>query len=143
MLFRNRVFDDLFDEMFKDPFFTHTYDNGTTSQIMKTDVQEKDTGYMVDIELPGFAKEDVKAELKDGYLTITANRDENKEQKDDNGKFIRRERYTGTCKRTFYVGEGVKQEDIKAGFKDGILRLAIPKADQPKLEDQSKLITIE
>lgn len=141
MLFGNRAFD-LFDEMFRDPFFGRTYDNADT-QIMKTDVQENDQAYVIDMELPGYAKEDVKAELKDGYLTITASKNQNNDQKDENGRYIRRERYTGTCKRTFYVGESVSQEDIKAGFKDGILRLAIPKKELQPGKDQPKLITIE
>lgn len=141
MLFGNRAFD-LFDEMFRDPFFGRTYDNAET-QIMKTDVQENDQAYVIDMELPGYAKEDVKAELKDGYLTITANKNQDNDQKDANGRYIRRERYTGTCKRTFYVGESVNQEDIKAGFKDGILRLAIPKKELQPAKDQPKLITIE
>lgn len=141
MLFANRAFD-LFDEMFRDPFFNRTYDNADTA-VMKTDVQENEKGYLVDMELPGYAKEDVKAELKDGYLTITANKNENRDQKDANGRYIRQERYTGTCKRTFYVGDSVKQEDIKAGFKDGILRLAIPKESVQLEKDQPKLITIE
>lgn len=141
MLFGNRAFD-LFDEMFRDPFFGRTYDNADT-QIMKTDVQENDQAYVIDMELPGYAKEDVKAELKDGYLTITANKNQDNDQKDANGRYIRRERYTGTCKRTFYVGESVNQEDIKAGFKDGILRLAIPKKELQPAKDQPKLITIE
>lgn len=141
MLFGNRAFD-LFDEMFRDPFFGRTYDNADT-QIMKTDVQENDQAYVIDMELPGYAKEDVKAELKDGYLTITASKNQDNDQKDANGRYIRRERYTGTCKRTFYVGESVNQEDIKAGFKDGILRLAIPKKELQPAKDQPKLITIE
>ena len=141
MLLRNRAFD-LFDEMFKDPFFDRVIDNGT-AQVMKTDVREKDNGYLVDIELPGYAKEDIKAELKDGYLTITAIRNDNKEEKDEKGRYIRRERYTGTCKRSFYVGENVKQEDIKAGFQEGILRLAVP-MDTPKpVEEKPKFISIE
>lgn len=141
MLLRNRAFD-LFDEMFRDPFFSGAFESGTT-QLMKTDVQEQDNGYLVDIELPGYTKEDIQAELKDGYLTITANKNESKDEKDDNGKFIRRERYSGTCKRSFYVGEGVKQEDIRAGFKDGILRLAIPKAVQQQVEEKPNYIAIE
>lgn len=141
MLFTNRAFD-LFDEMFRDPFFNRTYESANTS-VMKTDVQENEKGYLVDMELPGYAKEDVKAELKDGYLTITANKNENRDQKDANGRYIRQERYTGTCKRTFYVGDSVKQEDIKAGFKDGILRLAIPKESIQLEKNQPKLITIE
>lgn len=97
---------------------------------------------MMDIELPGYAKENVQAELKDGYLTITAHKDENKETTNDHGKFIRKERYTGTCKRSFYVGEEVKQEDIKAAFQDGILRLMVPKVQAKAEENRPKLIEI-
>ena len=140
MLLTNRAFH-LFDDMFNDPFFTRPFQSNTT-QIMKTDVQENDQAYMMDIELPGYAKENVQAELKDGYLTITASKDDNKEEKDANGKFIRKERYTGTCKRSFYVGEEVKQEDIKAAFKDGILRLMVPKVQAKVEENRPKLIEI-
>jgi HSP20 family protein len=142
MLFTNRAFD-LFDDMFNDPFFTRTYEPKTTTQIMRSDIQENENGYLLDIELPGYNKEDVQAELKDGYLTITANHEENKDEKDKNGKFIRKERYTGTCKRSFYVGEQVRQEDIKAAFQNGILRLAIPKQLPQVEKEQPKLITIE
>ena len=110
---------------------------------MKADVQEGEKGYLLDIELPGYNKEDVKAELKDGYLTVSASHEENKEEKDAKGRYIRRERYTGSCKRTFYVGEEVHQEDIKAGFQNGILRLAIPKQAAQVEKNQPKLITIE
>ena len=103
MLFTNRAFD-LFDDMFNDPFFTRSYEATSTPQIMKADVQEGEKGYLLDIELPGYNKEDVKAELKDGYLTVSASHEENKEEKDAKGRYIRRERYTGSCKRTFYVG---------------------------------------
>ena len=142
MLFTNRAFD-LFDDMFRDPFFTRSYEPVATSHIMKSDIQENENGYLLDIELPGYNKEDVQAELKDGYLTITANREDKKEEKDKNGKFIRKERYTGTCKRSFYVGEEVRQEDIKAAFQNGILRLAIPKQLPQPEKEQPKLITIE
>jgi len=136
----NRV-SNLFDEMFKDPFFTSPrwLDSSLT---MKTDVQEKDGNYMIDIELPGYTKEDIHAELKEGYLTITANHNENKEEKDQEGNFIRRERYTGSCKRSFYVGNTVKQEEIKAEFKDGILRLAVPK-ENPAIAEKPNYIAIE
>lgn len=141
MLLTNRTFD-LFDEMFNDPFFKRGFEPAAT-QIMKADIQENDQGYLLDIELPGYRKEDVQAELKDGYLTITAAHENKNEEKDSNGKFIRKERYTGTCKRSFYVGEQVSQEDIKAAFRDGILRLAIPK-NLPQIEkEQPRLITIE
>ena len=133
MLFPSRAFD-LFDDMFNDPFFTNSYPTNTT-QIMRADVQEGDHSYVVDIELPGYSKDNVQAELKDGYLTITASKNSSNDEKDSHGKYIRKERYTGTCKRTFYVGETVKQEDIKAAFKDGILRLVIPK-DTPQVEEK-------
>ena len=142
MLFTNRAFD-LFDDMFNDPFFTRSYETTTTPQIMKADVQVIVKGYLLDIELPGYNKEDVKAELKDGYLTISAEHVETKEEKEAKGKYIRKERYTGSCKRTFYVGEEVQQEDIKAGFQNGILRLAIPKPAAQVEKKQKKLITIE
>ena len=109
---------------------------------MKTDIHEKDNNYMVEMELPGYAKEDIKADLKDGYLTITAHKNETKEEKDARGKCIHKERYTGTCNRSFYVGDEVTQDDIKAAFKDGVLTLQIPKEVQHE-EEQPKLITIE
>lgn len=132
---------DLFDEMFRDPFFTRPFSVNNT-QIMKTDVKEEAGNYVLDIELPGYAKEDIEAELKDGYLTISANKTENKEEKDAQGKYIRKERYTGTCRRSFYVGDQQQQEDIKADFKDGVLRLMFPKETQKELEDKPKLIEI-
>ena len=131
---------DLFDEMFKDPFFSRM-DRQTA--MMKTDIKEKDGDYLMEIDLPGFAKEDINAELQNGYMTITAKKDESKGTKDEDGNYIHRERYTGSCSRSFYVGEGITEEDIKASFKDGILRLAIPKEEPKRLEDQRKLISIE
>lgn len=127
--------------MFKDPFFSRPFEN-SSSQIMKTDIHEKDGSYMIEMELPGYAKEDIKADLKDGYLTITANRDETKEEKDAKGNCLHKERYTGSCNRSFYVGDKVTQDDIRASFRDGVLLLQIPKEVQ-KVEEQPKLITIE
>lgn len=141
MLLANRGFNSLFDDMFNDPFFTRSYDR-PSAQMMKTDIHEKDGNYLVEMELPGYAKEDIKADLKDGYLTITAHKNETKEEKDAHGKCIHKERYTGTCNRRFYVGDEVTQEDIKAAFKDGVLKLQIPK-EVEKEEAQPKLITIE
>ena len=140
MLLKNRGFN-LIDDMFNDPFFTTSYDR-TSTQIMKTDIHEKDGNYMIAMELPGYAKEDIKADLKDGYLTITAHKNETKEEKDAKGKCIHKERYTGTCNRSFYVGDEISQEDIKAAFKDGVLHLTFPKEVQ-RQEEQPKLITIE
>ena len=140
MLLTNRGFN-LIDDMFNDPFFTTSYDR-TSTQIMKTDIHEKDGNYMIAMELPGYAKEDIKADLKDGYLTITAHKNETKEEKDAKGKCIHKERYTGTCNRSFYVGDEISQEDIKAAFKDRVLHLTFPKEVQ-RQEEQPKLITIE
>ena len=140
MLLANRNYN-LFDDMFRDPFFSRPFENAT-SQIMKTDIHEKDGNYMIEMELPGYAKEDIKADLKDGYLTISAVRNETKEEKDAKGNCVRKERYTGSCNRSFYVGDRVTQEDIKAAFKDGVLALQVPK-DVPKAVEQPKLITLE
>lgn len=140
MLLANRHYN-LFDDMFNDPFFSRPFENAS-SQIMKTDIHEKDGNYLIEMELPGYAKEDIKADLKDGYLTISAVKNETKEEKDAKGNCVRKERYTGSCNRSFYVGEQVTQDDIKAAFADGILRLQVPK-DMPKIAEQPKLITIE
>ncbi len=110
--------------------------------MMNTDVKEKENAYELDIELPGFKKEDVRAELKDGYLTISATQNTNRDEKDEKGSYIRRERYSGSCSRSFYVGEGVKQEDIHARFENGVLKLEVPKADKQKVEEK-KYIAIE
>ena len=109
---------------------------------MKTDIKENDKGYELDVDLPGYKKEDVKAELKDGYLTISASNDNTKEEKDEDGKYIRKERYTGAVSRSFYVGKYVTEEDIHAKFENGILKLSVPKVDAPKVEE-NKYISIE
>lgn len=110
--------------------------------MMKTDVKETEEGYLVAVEMPGLDKSEISVELDKGYLTITASKDLNQDEQDENGKYIRRERYAGTLQRTFYVGEGVKQEDIKAKYENGVLNLGIPKEDTQKLQ-QNKYIAIE
>ena len=97
--------------------------------VMKTDVKETETGYEVDIDLPGFKKDEINAKLDNGYLTISAAKGLDKDEQDKNGKYIRRERYAGSMSRSFYVGEGVTEEDIKAKYEDGILRLVVPKKE--------------
>lgn len=109
---------------------------------MKTDVRETDGTYELDIDLPGFKKEDITAELKDGYLTISASKGINKDEKDKEGRYIRQERYSGTCSRSFYVGEGIAQDEIHAKFEDGILKLSVPKKDAKAVEQKS-YISIE
>lgn len=103
---------------------------------ISTDVQEFEDHYQLDMELPGYAKDDIKAEFKDGYLTISAKRSEEKEEKDENGKYIRRERYCGQCSRSFYVGKNIDKDKIHAKFENGILKLDVPKEDpEPKIEE--------
>ena len=111
-------------------------------KVMKTDVKETDTGYEVDIDLPGFKKDEITARLENGYLTISAAKGLDKDEQDKNGKYIRRERYAGSMSRSFYVGDGVTQEDIKAKYEDGILRLAVPKKDNKAVE-ANRYIAIE
>ncbi|HIR92029.1 MAG TPA: Hsp20/alpha crystallin family protein [Candidatus Egerieimonas intestinavium] len=113
------------------------------NNIMKTDVKEKDGSYEVAIDLPGFKKEDVKAELKDGYLTISAVKGLDKDEKNQEGRYIRRERYVGNMSRSFYVGEDITENDIHAKFEDGILMLDIPKKEEQKKVDQKRYVTIE
>ena len=112
------------------------------NNVMKTDVKETDTGYEVDIDLPGFKKDEINAQLDNGYLTISAAKGLDKDEKDKKGKYIRKERYAGAMSRSFYVGEGVAQEDIKAKYEDGILRLSVPKKEAKAVENK-KYIAIE
>ena len=114
------------------------------ANVMKTDVRETKDGYDVFVDLPGFKKEDVKLDLENGYLTITANRSEDLDEKDKEGHYIRQERCTGSCARSFYVGEELKPEDVTAKFENGILSLKLPKAEPAKLpEKKPTMIEIE
>ena len=138
--------EDLFDTFFDDfgwPSRRTSRPAVSTSNIMRTDVRETETGYELDIDLPGYKKEDVQAELKEGYLTITAKLNSNNDQKDANGRYIRRERYSGTCSRRFYVGDDIEQTDIKAKFENGILKIAVPKKEAKPVVEENKYITIE
>ena len=110
--------------------------------VMKTDVKETDAGYEVDIDLPGFKKDEISAKLDDGYLTISASKGLDKDEKNKEGKYIRKERYAGAMSRSFYVGGDVTEEDIKAKYEDGILRLSIPKKEAKAVENE-KYIAIE
>ena len=110
--------------------------------MMKTDIREKDDSYELDVDLPGFKKDEIKVQLKDGYLTLSAAKGLDKDQQDKQGNYIRRERYAGTMSRSFFVGEDVSQEDIHAKYEDGILRLSVPKKAPKKIENTS-YISIE
>ena len=113
-----------------------------SKNLMKTDVKETETGYELDIDLPGFKKDEISAHLEDGYLTVSAAKGVDKDEKDNEGRYIRRERYSGSMTRSFYVGNAVTEEDIKAKYEDGILSLSIPKKD-PKAVEAKKYIAIE
>ena len=112
------------------------------SHEMKTDVKETDSGYEVDIDLPGFKKDEINVQLDNGYLSISAAKGLDKEEKNKEGKYIRKERYAGAMSRSFYVGDALTQEDIKAKYESGILRLSIPKKEAKQVE-ATKRIAIE
>ena len=143
-IFGENLFDDWMDFPFDRNFFEgrDPLYGKHAKNIMKTDVRETDDTYELDIDLPGFKKEEVTAELKNGYMTISAAKGLDKDEKDKEGRYIRKERYSGSCSRSFYVGEQISEEDIKARFEDGILKLDIPKKDAEKIE-QKKYISIE
>ncbi len=126
---------DLFDDMFgMDPFFERR-----DSKLMKTDIKEKGDKYIIDIDLPGYDKENIDLEIEDGYLKVTAKVDKNVDESDEDEKYIHQERFYGECSRSFYIGKNIKEEDIKASFKKGILTLTIPKEEQKKLEEKKKI----
>ena len=138
-IFGENLFDDFMFNPWRSDFFTTPK---SSKSVMNTDVRENENSYELDIELPGYKKEDVSAKLENGYLTIQARKTTEDGEKDQKGNYIRRERYAGTCSRSFYVGEDVKQEEIRDKFEDGILKLTVPKVDQKKVEEK-KYISIE
>ena len=134
-IFGENLFDDFFSDPFgmmvpqgRDPLYGKHAKN-----LMKTDVRETESTYELDVDLPGFTKDEVNVELKNGYLTIQAAKGLDKDQSDKKGKYIRQECYAGACSRTFYVGEGVEPEDVTAKFENGILQLSIPKEAKKQL----------
>ena len=149
-IFGENLFDDWFDE-----FTFYDFDKSMKNtekklygkkagRIMKTDIKEKKDGYELEIDLPGFTKDEINASIEDGYLTISAAKGLDKDEKEkESGRYIRKERYAGACQRSFYVGEAVKQEDVKAEFKHGILKLFVPKKEPEKKVDEHKYIAIE
>ncbi len=138
MMIPRRNHFDLFDEMFRDPFF-----EGSESKVMKTDIKEKKDKYLIDIDLPGYEKENIKMEISDGYLTVHASVNKEVDDEKEKGKYVRKERYVGECSRSFYVGENVKEEEIKAKFKNGTLTIEVPKKDDKKELPEKKYIPIE
>lgn len=139
-IFKKGFMDDFFDDDFLMDFRGR---KGTGNVLMKSDIKELENSYLLEVELPGFAKDEIKAEMNNGYLTIEATHNENKDEKDKEGKYIRRERYSGHCTRSFYVGEHIKEEDIKGKFENGILKLEIPKKEAEEKIEEKKYIQIE
>ena len=140
-IFGENLFDDMFDDAFslmpsfgtRDPLYGKHAKN-----LMKTDVRETESSYEVDIDLPGFKKEDIKLNLENGYLTVSAQKGLDKDEQDKNGRYIRQERYTGSCSRSFYVGD-MKPSDVAAKYEDGILKISLPKVDQKKLPESTSI----
>ena len=150
MMMHNYLGDNLFDEDWADtPLMREYFGKGNflygkhAKHLLRTDVRETEDAIEADIDLPGFKKEDVKLDLDNGYLTISAQRNEELDEKDNEGRYIRQERATGSCARSFYVGKELEPKDISAKFENGILSLHLPKADAKKLEPKQTLIEIE
>ena len=144
--------ENLFDDFFDVPFFDDKEQKKLEMKLyghrgknlMKTDIKETDSGYELEMDLPGFAKNEVKVSLKDGTLTISASKGfDQDEQEKKTGRYIRRERYAGACERSFYVGENLTEADIKGEFKHGILKLFVPKKEAKPAVEEKKYITIE
>ncbi len=135
--------EDLFDNFLCDFDYPAKRAQVPYPNVMKTDIKETKEGFDIEIDLPGYKKEDVKAELKEGYLTINAESQKKAEEKGKDGKYLRRERYVGSCSRSFYVGEDIENEDIKAKFEDGILHLFVPKKEPKPQVEEKKYIPIE
>ena len=138
--------ENLFDEFFDDDFpmipmrsIRNRLYGKNAKNLMKTDVRETDNTYELDVDLPGFKKDEVQLDLKDGYLTISAAKGLDNDQEDKKGKYIRQERYAGACSRSFFVGEGIEPRDVSAKFEDGILRVSLPKQVKKELPRNSTI----
>ena len=142
-IFGESLFDDWFDDFDRQmQHMDRRLYGRNAKREMKTDVREKEDGYEIDMDLPGFKKDQVELNLENGYLTVTANKGFDKDEKDKQGRMIRQERYAGSMQRSFYVGDNMTEEDVKAHFADGILHLNLPKKDARKVPEK-KTICIE
>ena len=143
-IFNESLFDDLMDLEF--PVWRGFGDidrklyGKNAGHMMKTDVHEQENGYEVDIDLPGFKKDEITLNLENGYLTVSAAKGLDKDEKNKQGKLIRQERYAGTMQRSFYIGENITEEDIKASFKHGVLNFTLPKKDKEKLPEKKQIL---
>ena len=144
-IFGENLFDDFMDFPFDDDFWgrKNPLYGKNAKRMMKTDIRETDGSYELDVDLPGFKKDEIQASLENGYLTISAAKGLDKDEKDKEGKYIRQERYAGAMSRSFYVGDEVTQDEIKAKYEDGILKLSIPKKEKKPTVEQDNHIAIE
>ena len=144
-IFGENLFDDFMDFPFDDDFWgrKNPLYGKNAKRMMKTDIRETDGSYELDVDLPGFKKDEIQASLENGYLTISAAKGLDKDDKDKEGKYIRQERYAGAMSRSFYVGDDVTQDEIKAKYEDGILKLSIPKKEKKPAVEQDNHIAIE
>ena len=141
--------ENLFDDDWMDFPFAHDFWGGKNplygkraKNMMKTDIREHDDGYEIDIDLPGFKKDEINVELDDGYLTISAEKSLDKDEEKKHGRYIRRERYAGAMQRSFYVGDALTQEDIKAKYEHGILKLSVPKKEAQAVESSCHIFIL-
>ncbi len=142
-IFGESVFDDLMDFSFPEfPDIDKKLYGKHARNVMKTDIRETDGGYELVVDLPGFKKDEIQLQLENGYLTISAAKGLDKDETDKEGRYLRRERYAGSMSRSFYVGENLTEEDVHAKFENGILKLAVPKMEEKRVE-QKKQIAIE
>ena len=143
MLYPSIFGENLFDDFFRFPDFSGDVEKKLygkhAAQVMKTDVHDHDDHYEIIIDLPGFKKDQINLELQNGYLTVSAAKGLDKDEKTEKGKLIRQERYAGAMQRSFYVGDGVKVEDVKAKFEDGVLKLTIPKKELKELPSNTTI----
>ncbi|HIV94529.1 MAG TPA: Hsp20/alpha crystallin family protein [Candidatus Sellimonas avistercoris] len=143
-IFGENLFDDWMDFPFDDDFFRRTpsYNKKSSTSVMRTDIRDTDDSYELDVDLPGYKKDEINVQLKEGYLTISASKNTENDEKDKKGNYIRRERYNGTMSRSFYVGNAIHQDDIRAKYADGILKISVPKKTKKEVE-QANYISIE
>ena len=143
-IFNTNLFDDFFDFPFYDDTKAEKKLYGHhAANLMKTDIQEHDDGYTLEMDLPGFKKDEIGIELENGYLTVSAAKGLDKDEEDKKGNYIRKERYAGSMSRSFYVGEAVNEEDVHAKYEDGILKLSVPKKAPKAVEEKDGYIAIE
>ncbi|MDO4977775.1 MAG: Hsp20/alpha crystallin family protein [Eubacteriales bacterium] len=139
-IFNSNFVDSMFDDIFSFP--AKTIKKVEDAISMKTDVKVVNDNYELSIDLPGYKKEDIKAQLKDGYLTISAEKNEEVNEEAEDGKYIHRERYCGSCKRSFFVGEDLEMEDVKASYENGVLMMVFPKDKKKEVVEEEKYISI-